>query len=156
MFNFMRKRRLRFQDAEITLALARDRVRDEEIGAVDGYAFDIIAASDGGCTGYVTVRIVESPALYYLGHIGYRIHPAWRGHGYAFKAVSMLIPFLKDLGFGSVVITTDVDNVPSRKTCEHLLCTLESIVPVPQEYRQLCGGSTQKCRYILLTGERDR
>ena len=155
MFSFVRKRRLRFQDAEITLSLAQDRVRDHEIGATDGYVFDIIAAKDGGRAGYVSVRIGESPELYYLGHIGYRVEPEWRGHGYAFKAVRLLIPFLEDLGLCTVVITTNADNLPSRKTCEHLCCTLENIVQVPDRYREVCGGATEKCRYILFTGERD-
>ena len=44
----------------------------------------------------------------------------------------------------------DTDNWASRRTCEALGCVLESIVPVPEPYRIMCSGSTQKCRYIYF------
>ena len=60
----------------------------------------------------------------------------------------MMMPLLKQLHLGSIVITNNPDNIPSRKTCEKLGCVLESIVPVPGEYRLICAGAAKKCRYI--------
>ena len=59
-----------------------------------------------------------------------------------------LLPLMERLRLGSVVITTNVENIASRKTCEHLGCVLERIAPVPPEQRALCAGAAQKCRYI--------
>ena len=58
--------------------------------------------------------------------------------------------FLDDMsGSGKVTSrTTNVENIASRKTCERLGCELERIADVPKEYRTLCAGATQKCRYI--------
>ena len=100
--------------------------------------------------GYVSVRLGESPELYYLGHIGYRVYEGYRGQGYAHQAVKRLIPLLHGLGLKSVVITTDVDNLPSRRTCEKLGCVLERIAPVPRKHQPACMMSKAKCRYILM------
>jgi RimJ/RimL family protein N-acetyltransferase len=101
----------------------------------------------------VSLRLGESPQLYYLGHIGYRVEEPFRGHGYAARAVAALRPVLLGLGLHTVVITTDVDNVPSRRTCERLGCVLERVAPVPPQYRALCMDSPAKCRYILFVQE---
>ena len=137
-----------FSDGEIDLVMTREDVRDEDCGIEDGYTLAIYPAGTRHYAGYVSLRLGESPALFYLGHIGYRIEPEYRGHGYAARACRMMLPLLKRLHLGSIVITNNPDNIPSRKTCEKLGCTLESIVPVPQEYRLICAGATKKCRYI--------
>lgn len=142
-----------FSDGEIDLTLSNEDVSDPECGIDDGYTFYIYRAKTRDYLGYVSLRLGESPALYYLGHIGYRIEEPFRGHGYAARACQLLIPFMRQLNLSSVCITADPDNTPSRKTCEHVGCVLESIVPVPQSFRYICSGSTHKCRYILLLDE---
>ncbi|NLD84164.1 MAG: GNAT family N-acetyltransferase [Clostridiales bacterium] len=137
-----------FSDGEIDLVLSREDVRDEECGIQDGYTFYVYPAGTRRYAGYVSLRLGESPGLYYLGHIGYRIEKAYRGRHYAEKACRLLLPLLRRLRLGSVVITNNVDNIPSRKTCERLGCVLERIADVPGEYRALCAGARQKCRYI--------
>lgn len=141
-------RRAAFSDGEIDLVLANTDVTDAECGIEDGYLFRIYHKRTRDYVGYVSFRLGESPALYYLGHIGYRIEEAWRGHGYAGRACQLIKPLLESLRLESVVITTDVDNWPSRKTCEKLSCELERIAPVPSTYRRICSGSLAKCRYI--------
>ena len=138
-----------FRDEEIALVLTPEDVRDPRLGIEDGYTFDIFARRSLRRAGYVSLRLGESPALYYLGHIGYRVEPPFRGHGYAARACGLLAPLMRQLGLRSVCITADPDNAPSRRTCENLGCELESIVDVPSAYRAVCAGSTQKCRYIL-------
>lgn len=141
-------RKTAFSDEEIALVLTGEDVRDAENGIEDGYTFSIYRSGTRHYLGYVSIRLGESPGLYYLGHIGYRIEERERGHGYAEKACRLLLPLLRRLHLGSVVITNNVENVASRKTCEHLGCVLERIADVPPEYRALCAGARQKCRYI--------
>ena len=153
MFPFLRmfQRKKMFSDGEIDLLLSDTDVSDAECGIIDGFLFYIYNRKSRKYAGYVSLRLGESPALYYLGHIGYRIEPEWRGNHYAERACRLLIPLLEELGLESVVITTDVDNLPSRRTCERLGCDLERIAPVPEKYRGVCSGSTAKCRYIWLS-----
>ncbi|MBE5801168.1 MAG: GNAT family N-acetyltransferase [Clostridiales bacterium] len=112
--------------------------------------FDIIDAESGNVAGELAIRVGDSPCMFYLGHIGYHIDPPYRGNHGAFRACSLARPLLKSLGFGSVVITTDVDNTPSIRTCEHLGCTLESVVDVPGALQIEYELSTRKRRYIWL------
>jgi predicted acetyltransferase len=137
-------------DELIKLRLWSSGAIDEEIGLVDGSMFDIYTKGlFGRRCGYVSYRHGESEALYYLGHIGYHIDAPFRGQSFAYRAVRLIMPYIASYGVRSVTITTDVDNIASRKTCEKLGCVLESIVPVPLEFQEVCMGSTAKCRYIL-------
>ena len=141
-------RKAMFYDDEIELVLSDEDVSDSECGIEDGFTFCIYPRGSRKYAGYVSLRLGESGALYYLGHIGYRIEPEFRGRGYAGKACRLITPLIERLGLESVVITTNVDNIPSRKTCEKLGCTLERIAPVPTAYQAICAGATKKCRYI--------
>ena len=142
-----------FKNEEICLVLNPEDVRDPSLGISDGYTFDIFLNHPRRRIGYVSLRLGESPALYYLGHIGYRIDAAFRGHGYAAKACNLIIPFMRELQLKSVCITANPENTPSRKTCERIGCTLESIAAVPAAYRTVCAGAEYKCRYILPLSE---
>ena len=141
-------RKATFSDDVLDLVLTNEDVRDESCGIDDGYTFRIYRRGTRDYVGYVSLRLGESPGLYYLGHIGYRIEEKHRGHGYAARACFLMLPLLQRLRLNSVVITNNVENTASRKTCERLGCTLERIADVPKEYRTLCAGATQKCRYI--------
>lgn len=153
LFGLFRKK-ASFRDDMISLVLSNDDVTDREIGITDGYTFYIYANDTRSYCGYVSLRLGESEGLYYLGHIGYRIEPAWRGHGFACRACRLIVPLMQSLNLRSVVITANVDNVPSRRTCENLGCVLESIADVPPAYRALCAGAEKKCRYIWLVPQR--
>ena len=134
----------------ITLRLTDYDVYDAECGIEDGYLFHIYKRRSLRKIGYISLRLGESEGLYYLGHIGYRIDEPYRGHGFARQACELMAPLMQDEGLRSVVITTDVDNLPSRRTCEKLGCVLESIVPVPDRFRAVCSGSPAKCRYLYF------
>lgn len=150
LLNFLSSLRPMFHDEEIALVLSPEDVYDPSLGIADGYTFYIYLQKPRRRIGYVSLRLGESPALYYLGHIGYRIDAAYRGHGYAARACRMLIPLMQDFRLFSVCITANPENTPSRKTCEHIGCELESIAPVPPAYRAVCAGAEYKCRYILI------
>ena len=86
--------------------------------------------------------------MYYFGHIGYHVDLPYRGRHYARRACALLRPVIEAAGKSSVVITTDPDNLPSRRTCEGLGCTLERVVQVPESIRGRWIISEVKCRYI--------
>ncbi|MBQ7455718.1 MAG: GNAT family N-acetyltransferase [Clostridia bacterium] len=153
MFNILAAMRPMFRDEEIALVLSREDVSNPLLGIEDGYTFDIYTRRPLRRVGYVSLRLGESPELFYLGHIGYRVEEEFRGHGYAGRACELIVPLMRRLGLRSVCITADPDNLPSRRTCEKLGCELESIVAVPSAYRAVCAGSTHKCRYILRVQE---
>jgi len=138
---------------EVTLRFAERTTRDRSYGIPESITYDICLTGSRQRVGYISLRLGESPEIYYLGHIGYRVEAPWRGHGYAAKALAALLPRIRAEGFHSLSITTDPDNIPSRKTCEKLGCVLESIVKVPPPYRALCMDAREKCRYILLLGD---
>ena len=148
-------RKAMFSDDQIELVLSDQDVADEACGIDDGYLFSIYRAKTRDYVGYVCLRLGESPALYYLGHIGYRIEEKHRGHGWAGRACALMLPLIRRLGMESVVITTNVENIASRKTCERLGCVLERIADVPPEQRTICAGALQKCRYIWRMGQND-
>lgn len=137
-----------FSDGEVDLVLSGEDVSDPVCGIVDGFTFYMYKARTRHYMGYVSLRLGESPGLYYLGHIGYRVEPAYRGMHLAERGCRMMVPLMRKLGIKSVVITNNVENTPSRRTAERLGCVLESIVPVPPEFRGICAGATHKCRYI--------
>jgi len=138
-----------FSNDEILLILSNEIVENYEIGVTDGFTFSIYERKPRRKVGYISLRLGESPQLYYLGHIGYRIDEPYRGHGYAAQACRLIIPLMQELQLRSVCITANPDNIPSRKTCEKIGCELESIVSIPQGFRGVCSGDTEKCRYIL-------
>jgi predicted acetyltransferase len=55
---------------------------------------------------------------YCLGHIGYSVVPWKRGKGYATRALQLLIPDARREGLAFVELTTDADNVGSRRVIE--------------------------------------
>lgn len=152
MFWLWHRRKVLYADGEIELYLSSAGFQEEGSGIRDGYTFDICLPGRKKPIGYISLRLGESPALYYLGHIGYRIHQDFRGHSYAGKALRLLIPLMRKEKLLHPVITTNPNNPASRKTCEKLGCRLERIAPVPFEHREVCSGALYKCRYILCIG----
>lgn len=150
-------RKTLYSDGEIELSMSPGGFLESGEGIQDGYTFDICLPDVRKPVGYISLRLGESPELYYLGHIGYRIHSEYRGHGYAGKALKLLIPLMRREGLSHPVITTDVGNAASRKTCLRAGCVLERVVPVPEKYRFVCSRSEYKCRYILcIPAEKER
>ena len=157
MFGLFRWRKTLYSDGEIDLSLSPGGFLESGDGVRDGYTFDICLRDQRKPVGYISLRLGESPQLYYLGHVGYRVHAEYRRHGYAGKALKLLIPLMRQEGLRHPVITTDVTNEASRKTCLNAGCVLERIAPVPPAYRQICSGSEYKCRYILcIPPEKER
>lgn len=146
----VRPRRAAFSDGVIDLVPEELGSPDETLGIQVYYTFKICLCGTRRVAGQISLRVGESQGMYYLGHIGYHVNRAYQGHRYAQRACRLLIPLCQALKLRSLVITTDEDNTPSRKTCEGLGCVLESIVPVPLHFQHKYQLSPAKCRYIWL------
>jgi predicted acetyltransferase len=81
---------------------------------------------------------------YCLGHIGYAVVPWKQGKGYATLALRLLLPEAKAEGLPFVEITTDPENIPSRRVVER-----NGGVLVEQFIRPAAYGSTPALRYRI-------
>ena len=143
-----RRFRPEFTDGVIDLVPIRLFPPEEEMGFGEVYDYIIAPHGQRREAGRISLRLGESPCVYYFGHIGYHVDPPWRGHHYAGRACALLEPLIAASGKSSIVITTDPDNMPSRHTCERIGCMLESIVPVPPLMQSRWELSPVKCRYV--------
>jgi predicted acetyltransferase len=55
---------------------------------------------------------------YCLGHVGYSVVPWKRRRGYATRALGLLLPHARAEGLEYIEVTTDVDNLASRRVIE--------------------------------------
>jgi predicted acetyltransferase len=53
-----------------------------------------------------------------LGHVGYSVVPWKRGRGYATRALQLLLPQAGEEGLAYIDLTTDSDNIASRRVIE--------------------------------------
>ena len=145
---FRRKFRADFTDGVIDLVPAWLVPPDEEMGFGDCWDYIIAPHGVRREAGRISLRLGESPCVYYFGHIGYHVDEPYRGQHFARRACRLLRPLIVAAGKSSVVITCDPDNIPSRRTCEGLGCMLERIVDVPRAISSRWEISDVKCRYI--------
>ena len=149
---FWQFRRPAASDGVIDLYEQRVPLADEAMGFGREWTFLIAPHGRKREAGEINLRLGESECVYYFGHIGYHIDPPYQGHHWAARACLLMLPLIRRCGPASVVITTDPDNVASRRTCERLGCVLESVVPVPERLQKRWMLSPAKRRYIWRTG----
>jgi len=100
--------------------------------------------------GDITLRAgCNSDIELYTGHIGYHVFPAVRGHHYAQRACQLLFPLARRHGIAPLWITTDPENLASRRTCQRLGAILVGIVDVPSDHVLYARGQKRKCRYRI-------
>ena len=131
-------------DGEIELVCIAKKPAIPEKKWVPAYVFEI--RRDGNRIGEINLRIGYTDGLYYGGQIGYGVDEGHRGHGYAAKGCRLLKPVLRAHGMRKVLITNDVNNIASRRTCEKLGAKLIRVAPVP-EWHDLYG---QGIRYLNI------
>jgi predicted acetyltransferase len=85
---------------------------------------------------------------YCLGHAGYSVVPWKRRRGYATRALRLLLPFARAEGLSYIELTTDADNVASRRVIELNGGTLEAAFRKPAEYG---GAESLRFRIVLPT-----
>ena len=66
------------------------------------------------------------------GHIGYDIRPSKRRQGYGSKILELVLPKVKELGIGKVLVTCRESNIASRKIIEKNGGILENKVHDPE------------------------
>ncbi|HEX2971513.1 MAG TPA: GNAT family N-acetyltransferase [Tepidisphaeraceae bacterium] len=105
------------------------------------------AVSMAGC---ISLRIGHTPDLeLYYGHIGYHVYPPARGRHYAARSSRLLFDLARHHGIRPLWITTDPENLASRRTCELLGGALVDIVDVPRGHALYERGQRRKCRYRI-------
>ena len=129
------------------VSLYNDKINLEQpnSGYHQFYRFDINA--DGNWVGGIHVWIGHSIRIHYCGHIGYEINEQYRNRGYMTKACLALIPFLRKCGFKQVLITTDEDNIASRRVCEKIGAALIKVVDTPKWTGMYRDGQRKTCIY---------
>lgn len=109
---------------------------------------------DGEFCGSIGLRWqpgTEALPPYCLGHIGYGVVPWKQGRGYATLALRETLEGAKAEGLRHVEITTDLDNIASRRVIEaNGGVVVEEFVTLP------ALGSLRKVRYRVSTTEVER
>jgi len=114
-------------DGVITLVCSAKKPADPAKNWVPAYSFDICKA--GEKIGEINLRVGYSERLYYGGNIGYMIHEAQRGNGYAVRACKLLTAVAKAHGMTTLLITNDA---ASMRVCEKLGARLLRTAPTPE------------------------
>jgi tagatose 1,6-diphosphate aldolase len=100
--------------------------------------------------GGISLRIGHTTDLeLYYGHIGYHVYPPARGHHYAARSCRLLFELARHHGLRPLWITTDPENIASRRTCELIGGILVDIVDVPRHHVLYARGQRRKCRYRI-------
>ena len=102
---------------------------------------------DGDFSGLINFRwqpgTTELPP-YCLGHIGYSVVPWKRRRGYASRALHLLLPYARAEGLSHVDLTTDADNIASRRVIEANGGTLVEQFRKPRQY-----GGAESLRFRI-------
>ncbi|MCL5999827.1 MAG: GNAT family N-acetyltransferase [Chloroflexi bacterium] len=137
-------------DDELELVLVQRYPGDEIRGYVPAYRFNMTPAGKRGEIGNIELRIGNTDyVVLYVGHIGYRVHPPYRGHHYAARSCKLLLPLAREHGLKTIWITCNPDNYASRRTCELVGAVFEEIVDLPPDTDMYREGERRKCRYRL-------
>jgi tagatose 1,6-diphosphate aldolase len=137
------------QDADLTLIIAKTTPADPARGYVPAYEFTMRVNNHEA--GRLNFRAQNTPLLEFVGgHLGYDVHPPFRGHHYAARACQLVLPLARAHGFKELIITCNPSNWASRKTAEWLGAKMVEIVNVPSDHDMYKKGELTKCRYQLI------
>ena len=83
---------------------------------------------EGHVAGALDLRHYLNDGLYYGGHIGYGMSPAYRGRGWAPLMLALGLEKAKALGIDRALVTCNDGNLPSARTIEACGGVLENVV----------------------------
>ncbi len=136
-------------DESIALRVTELQRANPPYGIVPSYTFAIHRRRGDLRVGQISLRLSDAERfLLYYGQIGYGVDAMHRGHGYASRAVRLLVPLARRHAFPELWITCGPENVASRRTLENAGFHFVEIVPVPVAY-QGAGITAERCRYHL-------
>ena len=127
-------------------------IRKTDFGEVPQYLFWMRLREEFkpevSIAGSISLRIGDNEDLrLFLGHVGYNVYPAARGHRYAERACRLLIPLARRHGLKELWITCNPENIASRKTCERLGASYVQTVALPVGHVLYERGEREKCRF---------
>jgi len=97
--------------------------------------------------GHINFRVGETRHVTMCaGHVGYEIHPEYRGRSYSYHACIALEPFIRR-HYDHVVLTADPSNMASIRIIEKLGAALINEIWVPEDDPAYAGGARKKKRY---------
>lgn len=121
-------------DGEIELRIT-SKVPPTKSGFPPSYYYKIYKKDGNQLVGTAGIRLGITSRTEYLGHIEYDIIESYRGNNYAAKAVQLLKQVAIKHELQDIIITSNVDNIASRKTIEKIGGTLQQIQKIPLQYR---------------------
>ena len=83
------------------------------------------------------------------GHIGYVTSPAFRRQGIMTDLLQFALDRYRERGILSVLITANVNNLPSRKTIEKVGGHLENIIRLEEDFPAVHMAGQELARYWL-------
>ncbi len=121
---------------------------DPTRGWVPAEFYDMVVG--GQAVGTIQLRLSDTDYMHlYGGHVGYRVEPEHRGHGYATEALTALRPIARHHGFTEIWITCRPDNAASCRTLEKAGASYEGTVDVPPDSDLYARGDLHMRRYRL-------
>lgn len=130
----------------VSLRLADVVPPDPSRGFLPYYHFRILTAA-GIDAGHINLRVGDVERVRYVGHVGFMVDPAHRGHGYARQACLALAPFERRF-LVSALFTCNPDNGAWRRTIERLGARFLDEAAVPPEESTNLKGAIAKRRYL--------
>jgi tagatose 1,6-diphosphate aldolase len=137
-------------DGDLALALEATLAADPARGHhLPAYRFAMRRAGSKTKVGEIGLKIGEPPQ--HLGHIWYRVFPAYRGHRFAARACRLVVPLARRHGLDPLRITCREDNLASRRTAALAGAEFVGVVETPPGYSDWRGPVRTKCVYHLRT-----
>lgn len=140
----------RLVDGDLELLLLEQYPGDPLTNRVPAYKFEMRQVGASQAIGQIQLRVGDTKHIVmYAGHIGYGVEPEHRGHAYAARACSLLLPLARSHEMQVLWITCSPDNIASRRTLERLGAEYVETVDLPEDTDMYQRGARKACRYRI-------